>query len=47
MYFGLWKTNTWLWRGDIGPFLFNKLAIPVGLVIPIGSAFLAFLASYG
>lgn len=33
--------------GDIGPFLFNKLAIPVGLVIPIGSAFLAFLASYG
>ena len=47
MYFGLWKSNTWLWRGDIGPFLFNKLAIPVGLVIPIGSAFLAFLASYG
>lgn len=47
MFFGLWKDNTWLWRGDIGPFLFNKLAIPVGLVIPIGSAFLAFLASYG
>lgn len=47
MYFGLWKSNAWLWRGDIGPFLFNKLAIPVGLVIPIGSAFLAFLASYG
>jgi nucleoside recognition membrane protein YjiH len=47
MYFGLWKSNTWLWRGDIGPFLFNKLAIPVGLVIPIGSAFLCFLANYG
>ena len=46
-YFGLWSSNAWLWRGDIGPFLFNKLAIPVGLVIPIGSVFLAFLASYG
>ena len=47
MYFGLWQGNAWLWRGDIGPFLFDKLAIPVGLVIPIGSVFLAFLASYG
>ena len=47
LYFGLLKNNAWLWRGDIGPFLFNKLAIPVGLVIPIGSIFLAFLASYG
>lgn len=47
LYFGLIKDNTWLWRGDIGPFLFNKLAIPVGLVIPIGSFFLAFLASFG
>ncbi|MDY3868411.1 MAG: YjiH family protein, partial [Pyramidobacter sp.] len=47
LYFGLMKDNAWLWRGDIGPFLFNKLAIPVGLVIPIGSIFLAFLASYG
>ena len=47
MYFGLWRSNAWLWRGDIGPFLFDKLAIPVGLVIPIGSVFLAFLASYG
>lgn len=47
LYFGLWRNNAWLWRGDIGPFLFNKLAIPVGLVIPIGSVFLAFLASYG
>lgn len=47
LYFNLWQSNAWLWRGDIGPFLFNKLAIPVGLVIPIGSVFLAFLASYG
>ena len=44
-YFGLWSSNAWLWRGDIGPFLFNKLAIPVGLVIPIGSMFLALWSS--
>lgn len=29
------------------PFLFNKLVIPVGLIVPIGSVFLAFLVSYG
>lgn len=37
----------WLARPDFGPFLFNRLAVPVGLVIPIGSIFLAFLASFG
>ncbi|MCL1993643.1 MAG: YjiH family protein [Spirochaetes bacterium] len=37
----------WLWRPDFGPFLFNILAIPVGLVIPIGAVFLAFLTTFG
>ncbi len=37
----------WLARKDVGPFLFNVLSTPVGLVIPIGSVFLAFLASFG
>lgn len=37
----------WLSRPDFGPFLYKSLATPVGLVIPIGSAFLAFLASFG
>lgn len=29
------------------PFLFNKLALPVGLIIPIGSVFLVLLTGYG
>lgn len=37
----------WLSRPDFGPFLYHKLSTPVGLVIPIGSVFLAFLASFG
>lgn len=37
----------WLIRPDFGPFLYKSLSTPVGLVIPIGSAFLAFLASFG
>lgn len=37
----------WLSRPDFGPFLYDKLSTPVGLVIPIGSVFLAFLASSG
>ncbi|CCN38306.1 putative Nucleoside recognition protein [Vibrio nigripulchritudo SO65] len=32
---------------DMLPFLFNKLVISVGLIVPIGSIFLAFLVSYG
>ncbi|WP_432405271.1 YjiH family protein [Wukongibacter sp. M2B1] len=38
---------TWLFEKDMVPFLFNKLVIPVGLIVPIGSAFLAFLVGYG
>lgn len=37
----------WLFEKDMVPFLFNKLVIPVGLIVPIGSIFLAFLVSYG
>ncbi|WP_432661804.1 YjiH family protein [Wukongibacter baidiensis] len=38
---------SWLFEKDMVPFLFNKLVIPVGLIVPIGSAFLAFLVGYG
>ena len=31
---------------DLLPFLFNKLALPVGLIIPIGAIFLTFLTGY-
>jgi nucleoside recognition membrane protein YjiH len=37
----------WLFEADMVPFLFNKLVIPVGLIVPIGSAFLSFLVGYG
>lgn len=37
----------WLMQKSMGPFLFSKLAVPVGLVIPIGSVFLAFLVGFG
>ncbi|MDR2529888.1 MAG: YjiH family protein [Synergistaceae bacterium] len=47
LYFKLFSDLQWLWRPDFGPFLFERLAMPVGLVIPIGSVFLAFLANFG
>ena len=47
LYFKLFSGQQWLWRPDFGPFLFDRLAMPVGLVIPIGSVFLAFLANFG
>jgi len=34
-------------REDIGPFLFEDLVIPVGLIVPIGSIFFSFLVDYG
>lgn len=37
----------WILDPDIGPFLFNALVIPVGLIVPIGSVFLAFIVGYG
>ncbi len=36
-----------LFTPDMIPFLFNKLVIPVGLIVPIGAIFLAFLVGYG
>ncbi|MDQ0268435.1 YjiH family protein [Cytobacillus purgationiresistens] len=38
---------TWLFQQDMGPFLFDKLVTPVGLLVPIGSVFLALLVGYG
>lgn len=37
----------WLFEKDLGPFLFDKLIIPVGILVPVGSAFLALLVGYG
>jgi nucleoside recognition membrane protein YjiH len=37
----------WLFAPDMGPFLFEKLVIPVGLLVPVGAVFLAMLVSYG
>ncbi|WP_254901780.1 YjiH family protein [Thalassobacillus devorans] len=37
----------WLFDPSMGPFLFEKLVIPVGLLVPIGAVFLALLVGYG
>jgi nucleoside recognition membrane protein YjiH len=37
----------WLFEPDMGPFLFDKLVVPVSLLVPIGAVFLALLVSYG
>jgi nucleoside recognition membrane protein YjiH len=37
----------WLFEPDMLPFLFDKLVMPVGILVPIGSAFLAFMVGYG
>lgn len=37
----------WLFSDNMGPFLLNSLVIPVGLLVPIGSIFLALLVGYG
>lgn len=37
----------WLMREDMLPVLFNKIAIPVAVIIPIGSLFLTFITEYG
>ncbi|SDI17327.1 YjiH family protein [Alteribacillus bidgolensis] len=37
----------WLFDPSMGPFLFENLVIPVGLLVPIGSVFLALLVGYG
>jgi nucleoside recognition membrane protein YjiH len=37
----------WLMAAGMGPFLFEKLVIPVGILVPIGAIFLALLVGYG
>ena len=37
----------WLFEPGMGPFLFDKLVIAVGLLVPIGAVFLALLVGYG
>ncbi|WP_221567726.1 YjiH family protein [Alkalihalobacillus sp. TS-13] len=37
----------WMMTPNMGPFLFEKLVIPVGLLVPIGAVFLALLVGYG
>ncbi|MBY6037295.1 YjiH family protein [Fictibacillus nanhaiensis] len=38
---------SWLSDPNMGPFLFEKLVVPVGLLVPIGAVFLAFIVGYG
>lgn len=37
----------WIFAPSMGPFLFDKLVIPVGLLVPIGAVFLSLLVGYG
>lgn len=37
----------WFFEADMAPFLFEKLVIPVGMIVPVGAVFLAFLVGYG
>ena len=38
---------SWLFEEDMIPFLFDSLVISVGIIVPVGSVFLAFLVGYG
>lgn len=38
---------SWFFDPDLGPFLYDKLVIPVGFIVPIGAIFLALLVGYG
>ncbi|MCZ9310010.1 YjiH family protein [Corynebacterium uberis] len=37
----------WVHREDLGPFLYDHLVIPVGVLVPVGSIFLAMLVGFG
>ncbi|HBT46799.1 MAG TPA: histidine transporter [Peptococcaceae bacterium] len=37
----------WLLQPDMLPFLFEKICIPLGFIVPIGGAFLTFIINYG
>ncbi len=36
-----------LFKKDLLPFLFEKLVVPVGIIVPVGALFLSFLTEYG
>lgn len=38
---------SWILDKSIGPFLMDKLVVPVGLIVPIGGVFLALVIGYG
>jgi Uncharacterized protein conserved in bacteria len=38
---------SWLLAENVGPFVYNKIAVPVSLIVPIGAVFLSFLIGYG
>lgn len=38
---------SWLFEKDMVPFLYNTLCVSVGIIVPIGAVFLAFLIGYG
>lgn len=37
----------WLMNENVGPFLFDLLVVPVGIMVPLGGVFLALLLGYG
>src|SRR5690625_2499457 len=37
----------WIHDEDMGPFLFDSLVTSVGIILPIGAVFLAFIVNYG
>ena len=37
----------WLLKEDMLPFLWNRVAIPVAIIVPLGSIFLTFILCYG
>ena len=38
---------SWLLAENVGPFVYNKIAVPVSIIVPIGAVFLSFLIGYG
>lgn len=38
---------SWLLSKDMAPYVFSLVAVPVAILIPVGSVFLAFLVNYG
>ncbi len=48
IYMALFKIGPeWLMKPDMLPFIFDKVVIPVALIVPIGSIFLTFIICFG